>query len=469
MLMAQKISEITRRDLWEALSGVQWWGRLDEVAFLKRLYSLDFLPSTDSRRHDAEGDIIQHRVANNDWADDWVFSDDRFELANGRDETLLKFLSEMLHPAVRKPEEAARLASTMNPLLRADGYQIVQKGAVSGRPVYGWETVETEQAGPDVHFTRDLRPLMATLAELAEHSGDDMEREVLRVAQPRLEEPEYDNWDGGTYYYTLKLVVPVSVFARLGNEVNDLEQQLATRIGQVHRVSDHHRISAVVVQPGQVAVTTRKGAVPLEVGPLTFWTPGQFKLFLSHVSTSKQRAAALRQALTKFRISAFVAHETIDPGELWQREIEKALRTMDALAVILTPDFHASNWTDQEIGFALGSDVYVLPIRKGQDPYGFIGEVQGIQGEGKSVPAVADEVFLALTRHHKTRERMHEVLVKTFEESTAGYQAVGTFKLIERAGTFSRPLLRRLEAAAANNRSIASISTRVKQMASVTH
>jgi hypothetical protein len=463
--MAQRISEITRRDLWEALAGVPWWGRLDEIAFLKRLYSLDFLPSTDSRHNDAEGDIIQHRVANNDWADDWIFSDDRFELTNGPDETLLKFLSEMLHPAVRKPDDAARLASAMNPLLRADGYQIVQKGAVSGRPVYGWETVDPEQPGTDAHFTKDLRPLMATLAELAERSGDTMEREVLNVAEAKLEEPEYDNWNGGTYYYTLKLVVPVSVFARLGDSVNELEEQLATRIGQINRGSDHHRITAVVIQPGQVSVV-RKGSAPVDVGPLTFWTPGQFKLFLSHVSTSKQRAAALRQALSKFHISAFVAHETIDPGELWQREIEKALRTMDALAAILTPDFHGSNWTDQEIGFALGREVYILPIRKGKDPYGFIGEVQGIQGEGKSVPAVADEVFLALTRHQKTRERMHEVLVKTFEESTAGYQAVGTFKLIERAGALSKPLLRRLEAAATKNRNVASISTRVKQMAS---
>jgi hypothetical protein len=202
---------------------------------------------------------------------------------------------------------------------------------------------------------------------------------------------------------------------------------------------------------------------------LTFWTPGRFKLFLSHVSSSKQRAAALRQALTRFGISAFVAHETIDPGELWQREIEKALRTMDALAAILTPDFHASKWTDQEIGFALGRGAYVLPIRKGQVPYGFLGEVQGIQGEGKSVPAVADEVFLALARHHGTRERMHEVLVKAFEDSAAGHQAVGTFKLIERAGTFSRPLLRRLEAAARNNHSVASIATRVRRMAAATH
>jgi hypothetical protein len=464
--MPQRISEITRRDLWEVLAGVQWWGRLDEIAFLRRLYVLDFMGSTDGRYHDAEGDIFQHRVANNDWADDWVFSDERFQLTNGPDETLLKFLSEMLHPAVRRPEEGARLASAINPLLRADGYQIVPTGAVSGRPVYGWETIDTDPVDPDVHFTNDLRPLMATLAELAEHGGDEVEREVLKAAHAKLDEPEYDNWAGGTYYYTLKLVVPPAVFARLGARLNEMEEHLSTRVGQVHRGTDRRRITAVVIQPGQVSAGTKKGSPAVDMGPLTFWTPGHFKLFLSHVSTSKQRAAALRQALSKFHISAFVAHETIDPGELWQREIEKALRTMDALAAIVTPDFHGSNWTDQEVGFALGRDVYVLPIRKGKDPYGFIGEVQGLQGEGKYVPAVADEVFLALTRHPKTRERMHEVLVKAFEECAAGHQAVGTFKLIERAGTLSKPLLRRLEAAVTNNRNAASISARVKQMAS---
>src|SRR5262245_22534643 len=173
--MAQRISEITRRDLWEALAGVQWWGRLDEITFLKRLYSLDFLPSTDSRRHDAEGDIIQHRVANSDWADDWVFSDDRFELPNGPDETLLKFLSEMLHPTVRKPEEAARLASAINPLLRADGYQVVPTGAVSGRPVYGWETIDADPGDTDVRFTKDTRSLMVMLNWLTEESRDEVE------------------------------------------------------------------------------------------------------------------------------------------------------------------------------------------------------------------------------------------------------------------------------------------------------
>lgn len=82
-----------------------------------------------------------------------------------------------------------------------------------------------------------------------------------------------------------------------------------------------------------------------------------------------------------------MAHETIKPGELWQQEIRAALGSMHAMAALITPDFPASSWTDQEVGWALGSSVYVLPVRRGADPYGFLGEVQGIQGVGKTVLA----------------------------------------------------------------------------------
>jgi hypothetical protein len=250
--MAKQISEITRRDLWEALAGVPWWGRLEEIDFLRRLYPLDELESEDPRFRTAASDIMQHRVANADWSDDWVFSDERFGLTDGEDEALLRFLSEMLYPAVRKGKEAEAIIAAVNPLLRSDGYQIVPKGAISGRPVFGWTRLDEETAVVEKHFTEDIEPVVATLSELAEQDGSHLEREVLRASRPRLEEPEYDNWDGGTYYYTLTLLVPVPLFARLGDEVSDLEQKISKRIEKVLRAPDKHRVTAVVIQPGIV-------------------------------------------------------------------------------------------------------------------------------------------------------------------------------------------------------------------------
>lgn len=44
-----------------------YWGRFEEIDFLKRLYNLSLLPSTDSRYNDAEGDIRQHTINNDEF------------------------------------------------------------------------------------------------------------------------------------------------------------------------------------------------------------------------------------------------------------------------------------------------------------------------------------------------------------------------------------------------------------------
>ena len=69
-----------------------YYGRLSEIDFLKRNYDLEALESYDSRFNNAAGDIWQHTVNNDDYEYGWVFEDDRFQLLNGDDKILLKFL-----------------------------------------------------------------------------------------------------------------------------------------------------------------------------------------------------------------------------------------------------------------------------------------------------------------------------------------------------------------------------------------
>lgn len=134
-----KISELTRRDIVDAIivENVRWWGRLDEIAFLSRIYDLQSIPSTDPRFGDAARDIYQHRFNNDDWENDWVFHDDRFSLKNGDDEILLKFLCETIHPVVCPDvTEAQRLSQLYNQYLKNDGYEIVEKTRISNKPVF---------------------------------------------------------------------------------------------------------------------------------------------------------------------------------------------------------------------------------------------------------------------------------------------------------------------------------------------
>lgn len=110
---------------------------MEETAFLSRLYDLQKLPSTDSRYSNSEEDIWKHRVNNNDWSDNWVFEDERFELNPGEDEIFLKFLCETINPEVRSNvDESERICQLYNQFLKKDGFQIVEEKRISGKPVF---------------------------------------------------------------------------------------------------------------------------------------------------------------------------------------------------------------------------------------------------------------------------------------------------------------------------------------------
>lgn len=138
--MDNTITEITRRAVIDYLASAHlgWSGRLTDDEFLARLYDLSSIPSTDRRFDDAAGDIRQHRVVNpNDWEDDWVFLDSRFNLLWASDKEFLGFLCETVHPAVRPAaEEAREIVSAYNRELRPDGWHLVESKQISGRPVY---------------------------------------------------------------------------------------------------------------------------------------------------------------------------------------------------------------------------------------------------------------------------------------------------------------------------------------------
>lgn len=134
------ISEITRRNIVDSIvaSRISWAGRLEEQAFLCRLYDLEKLPSKDYRFTTASGDIWKHRVINDDWPDDWVFYDDRFNLLRAPDNEFLRFLCETVHPVVRSDSETVNMLVTeYNKHLIKDGWELFQKDQISGCPVFG--------------------------------------------------------------------------------------------------------------------------------------------------------------------------------------------------------------------------------------------------------------------------------------------------------------------------------------------
>lgn len=118
-------------------------GRLSELDFLSRVYDLENMPSHDSRYRNAYDDISCH-LSWGDYEDFWFLGDRRFKLSrNDEDEPLLRFMCEMLHPAVRVencPWKA--YLQKFNELLRPDGYELCATKNISGRDVYEAKSLE---------------------------------------------------------------------------------------------------------------------------------------------------------------------------------------------------------------------------------------------------------------------------------------------------------------------------------------
>ncbi len=206
------------------------------------------------------------------------------------------------------------------------------------------------------------------------------------------------------------------------------------------------RIADELEIPHAYTVTTTKDTVEA-----TFWEPQHFRLFLCHLASFKKTTASLQAALRRFGISAFVAHVDIEPTREWQDEIEAGLWSMDALAAILIPGFKESNWTDQEVGVAVGRGVLVIPIIRGLNPYGFIAKYQGLQAGGKTVSQVARELFGILVHSPKTRSRMLTCLVDATLQSTREDDALDRLRKLDAVSDLPTAYLERLREGAATS------------------
>lgn len=199
-----------------------------------------------------------------------------------------------------------------------------------------------------------------------------------------------------------------------------------------------------------------------------FWRKRMFRLFVSHLSSEKAFAAQLQEALLEYGISGFVAHNDIEPTLEWQTQIETALATADSLVALLHPAFHSSNWTDQEIGFAMGRGLPVFAVRFNQDPYGFMGRFQGFVGGGKTPEVLACELFDAYRKNKQSQKRMGEVLLNLFEDTSSFSAAKARIGYLEQLEVWDSSFVPRLEGAVEANSQISSswgVSERVQVLA----
>ena len=182
-----------------------------------------------------------------------------------------------------------------------------------------------------------------------------------------------------------------------------------------------------------------------------FWRRGCFRLFVSHLAEHRLYAGQLQKALFGFGVSCFVAHSDIEPTKEWLDEIETALATCDGMLGLISPGFHESKWTDQELGHAMGRQLLVATARFGADPQGFVGRFQALEAADKDADVLAREVFQILRDHRQTRKRLSEAIVECFTRSNSFKRAKDTMTLLEELSYWESSLSAKARSALQSN------------------
>lgn len=252
-------------------------------------------------------------------------------------------------------------------------------------------------------FSQSTEAIIESLIQVFKHQNKLETVSVLENVKARIEQTDYDNWDGGTFIFTLFLDIPLKLFAHLEHRINQFEEAIAKKLTSILRDTGNQHLNRVVIAPILANPATSSLASKPTVDDVSrIWQPDCLRFFLSHVSTYKTSVSTLKDELRIHGISGFVAHEDIEPTKEWEDEIFLALNSAHALAAFLTPEFHKSKWTDQEVGIAQGRGLLVIPVGLGIDPYGFMARKQALPGSFEKIEQLATGLIDILLKHHTT-------------------------------------------------------------------
>lgn len=179
------------------------------------------------------------------------------------------------------------------------------------------------------------------------------------------------------------------------------------------------------------------------------------RVFVSYSTEDKVIAGQIKNSLHEFGLEVFLAHEDISPSLEWQDVILQNLESIDIFVPLLSSNFIQSSWTDQESGYALAKDKYIIPISLDDtNPYGFIGKYQTLRIATSQVYSGCLLIVKTICSNVKFTEAMINLLIKSFENSVSFDMAGIRSHLLSEAKKISKAQLDQIIKAAIENSQI---------------
>jgi hypothetical protein len=277
------------------------------------------------------------------------------------------------------------------------------------------------------------------------------------------EEVTYDNWNGGTTGHAVVLFVDEKILEKIKSfsTQKEITEEIHSDFSECARSLDGEYIAAVSLELLDENDLECKQSINPFIQPiinpdsLNIWKPGFIRLFISHRDEYKTQASELAVALEAYGISSFVAHDNIAPMEEWQHVIRKAMQSMEVLLAFITDDLFESVWTNQEIGFAIGKGIPIIPLKlERTDPQGFINGLQALKGDIKAPAGSLDGVYQILSEKLRQEDRLRKAAIQAFITSANFDDAKIRFNRLKKLTTLTESDIQQIIDGFAENESL---------------
>lgn len=95
----------------------------------------------------------------------------------------------------------------------------------------------------------DVEKLVGSIATILAAQGSAREVAILAMATPTLEQSSSDNWNGGTFGYTLTLSIPAHHYAQISDLCEPLEESIKSRGRDFFKAMPDRFLEAVTIVP----------------------------------------------------------------------------------------------------------------------------------------------------------------------------------------------------------------------------
>jgi hypothetical protein len=105
---------------------------------------------------------------------------------------------------------------------------------------------------------------------------------------------------------------------------------------------------------------------------------------------------------------------------------------------MVTQSFSISEWTDQETGMAIALDKFIVPLKLGKDPYGFIGRRQACKFDYENIKESCLKIIQVIKDNSLFRESVKDCLLRSLDKAYSFDNATEIIKELETFETFTK-------------------------------